>query len=88
MTLMIPELNTGIVMIDFSYILNHSQYPYNMGTGSQCTALPLISASMFVHIPTPDEGFICFLYSMNISNLRKYNITFDRATEYHKAVLF
>jgi hypothetical protein len=73
MILLSPELKTDILMIRFSYVLYHTQYPFNMGTGSQRTALPHISASVMAYL-------VSFIQCKS-SNLRKYNITFDLATE-------
>ena len=73
MTLLSPELKTGILMIRFSCVLYHTQYPFNMVTGSQRTALPHISASVMAYLVSFIQCKSC--------KFCEYNITFDWATE-------
>ncbi len=81
MTILDPALKTGVVMIRFSCFLHHSQYSFNMGSRNQRITLPLNSVPVFVHKPALyGSHFVPFIQCKS-GNLRKYNITFDLATE-------
>jgi len=81
MTILEPALKTGVVMIRFSCVLHHTQYSFNIGSGNQRITLPLKSAQLFVYIPALYGNFFVPFIQCKSSNLRKYNITFDLATE-------
>lgn len=81
MTILDPALKTGVVMIRFSCFLHHSQYSFNMGSRNQRITLPLNSVPVFVQIPALYGNFFVPFIQCKSSNLQKYNITFDLATE-------